>query len=1218
MAHRTVPVQSVPALTTKLYDSDSDIRYMSLADLRTVLTNDTGSTGVNLLSLDFNQQAKIVDGLLHTLDDPNGEVQNLAIKCLGPFVQKAHAEILSPMLVKLANLHAEDSSVDNSIAALAVREVVVSLPHPGSTGSRGKSAQDAYNAISKVLIPRLTGQGLLYESMKTGVDSNFLDVVIEIARCFGPALQHSEVEALQNAILPFLESDKVGSALRKKSVLALSTLSLYFTEAMLSNFISSLIEHLTDSHLTLTNRKTYLTLLGSMARTIPKKFGPHLKTLTPFVLAVLSQGELDEQMQGMEEDEEERDLQVDETREIALVTLESFLSACPSDMRSYTEDSIDSCLRFLRYDPNVAEDVEDDEAEDDETLDGVGDDFEMDEDFVEEGGLDDEDDVSWKVRRSAAKAVYTLISTRISDILERAELYDRIARELIDRFKEREESVRLEVLSTLSLLVRKSDVRDSILSLTEGTTNGTEKPVVQHIEGRKRRRGGSDTVLSDTLKAGRFNGAMSPEIHSPSSSGLHANLARVGPSIIRGALRLLTTSPQPTKQASTVLLKDLIVVQAGTELEALDKVLGSVIGVMSTMREDGVSISGSNAVTETSLQIETLKLLAEIAKNNSSRALQPHLPQAVSSVLKAAKNKSPKVSIEALKTAEQITMAITPPRTASDNQHAASQLEALLRVFLELVQARNIDLTVRQEALHGLGVLLGRTSGPRGTKLVPSNVRAEALNTLLEASKNETMRYAAIKSIDVIASFPSSKSDFEATWFSNVCLEIGAQLRKADRSLRGAGLGALRSLLNGSDRCHYLDASSSQELRNMLLPLIASEDLHLLGPALLILGGLIQSGNIQNLDDDFKQYFSTLVRSSSAVSVLDQLCLLVEHAGQRGIGQPFMQTLLRDIGVAGSPAVVGKVIGTLLVFGGNNIGVSVDDFLKELKSTTDEKRKCLALAVLGEVGLLRSGVEGLTPDLFFSYFDSKSSDTSLAAAVALGRVSAGAGDASSAISAILTRAKAQPQQRYLLLHSVKEFLLHVENKTGILRYKDALWDAVVSNSESEENRTIGAECVASLAMLDPETFLPLLQVCVFLNTNRDNTDVSKAMLNNDTAAIRGTGILALRDILSGSESGYDKYLRPIIVEMLSSMMKDVDLDNRRSAMNTFNAAARNKSAIILPYLSQLLPLVMQQTYEDPSLIREVSMGPFKHKVDDGLEVRKVSLHGGCRQYYPNV
>ena len=77
--------------------------------------------------------------------------------------------------------------------------------------------------------------------------------------------------------------------------------------------------------------------------------------------------------------------------------------------------------------------------------------------------------------------------------------------------------------------------------------------------------------------------------------------------------------------------------------------------------------------------------------------------------------------------------------------------------------------------------------------------------------------------------------------------------------------------------------------------------------------------------------------------------------------------------------------------------------------------------------------------------------------------------------------------------------------------------------------------------------------------------------------------------------------------MLVTMLNDESLDNRRAALTTLNSATNNKPAIILPNLSQLLPLVMKESFINPILIREVQMGPFKHKVDDGLGIRKV-LH----------
>jgi cullin-associated NEDD8-dissociated protein 1 len=74
--------------------------------------------------------------------------------------------------------------------------------------------------------------------------------------------------------------------------------------------------------------------------------------------------------------------------------------------------------------------------------------------------------------------------------------------------------------------------------------------------------------------------------------------------------------------------------------------------------------------------------------------------------------------------------------------------------------------------------------------------------------------------------------------------------------------------------------------------------------------------------------------------------------------------------------------------------------------------------------------------------------------------------------------------------------------------------------------------------------------------------------------------------------------------MLVQMLSEPDLENRRLALTTFNSAMHNKPDIILPALDQLLPMAMKETIIKPELIREVQMGPFKHKVDDGLEIRK--------------
>ena len=59
-------------------------------------------------------------------------------------------------------------------------------------------------------------------------------------------------------------------------------------------------------------------------------------------------------------------------------------------------------------------------------------------------------------------------------------------------------------------------------------------------------------------------------------------------------------------------------------------------------------------------------------------------------------------------------------------------------------------------------------------------------------------------------------------------------------------------------------------------------------------------------------------------------------------------------------------------------------------------------------------------------------------------------------------------------------------------------------------------------------------------------------------------------------------------------------------MSALNSAARTKAYLIRDHLQTLLPTLYQETVVKPELIRTVQMGPWTHKVDDGLEARKTA------------
>uniref|UniRef100_A0A0N4UR73 TIP120 domain-containing protein n=1 Tax=Dracunculus medinensis TaxID=318479 RepID=A0A0N4UR73_DRAME len=87
-----------------------------------------------------------------------------------------------------------------------------------------------------------------------------------------------------------------------------------------------------------------------------------------------------------------------------------------------------------------------------------------------------------------------------------------------------------------------------------------------------------------------------------------------------------------------------------------------------------------------------------------------------------------------------------------------------------------------------------------------------------------------------------------------------------------------------------------------------------------------------------------------------------------------------------------------------------------------------------------------------------------------------------------------------------------------------------------------------------------------------------------------------------------------IDELLQSAMSDFlatigdpDLNVRRVSLIALNSAAHNKPRMIRDLLDRILPLLYAETVVKQELIKEVEMGPFKHVIDGGLDLRKAAF-----------
>ena len=91
------------------------------------------------------------------------------------------------------------------------------------------------------------------------------------------------------------------------------------------------------------------------------------------------------------------------------------------------------------------------------------------------------------------------------------------------------------------------------------------------------------------------------------------------------------------------------------------------------------------------------------------------------------------------------------------------------------------------------------------------------------------------------------------------------------------------------------------------------------------------------------------------------------------------------------------------------------------------------------------------------------------------------GNLSKYMPLVLKEIKQQPKKQYLLLHSLKEVISQESQKDGaknLIPFAEEVWSILFNNCESEEEgtRSAVAECLGKLTMINPQKYLPALQV----------------------------------------------------------------------------------------------------------------------------------------------
>ncbi|KHN81984.1 Cullin-associated Nedd8-dissociated protein 1 [Toxocara canis] len=268
-------------------------------------------------------------------------------------------------------------------------------------------------------------------------------------------------------------------------------------------------------------------------------------------------------------------------------------------------------------------------------------------------------------------------------------------------------------------------------------------------------------------------------------------------------------------------------------------------------------------------------------------------------------------------------------------------------------------------------------------------------------------------------------------------------------------------------------------------------------------------------------------------------------------------------------------------------------------SDTTAGVRLFSLLTLGELGKkcpqVYEGDSSLKPEeLLVDAFNSSSEELKAAASYSLGMLAVG--NLEKFLPFLLKQINSQPKRQYLLLHALKEVIGSESVDARAMEFFrpriEQIWPVLMEHAvcPEEGTRNVVAECLGKLCLVHPESLLPRLKECV----------TSKNPL------MRASAVTAVKFLIVEQWTAADDLLQCAMAEFLQTIT-DSDLNVRRVSLVAFNSAAHNKPKLIRDLLDGLLPSLYAETVVKKELVREVEMGPFKHTVDDGLDLRKAAF-----------
>lgn len=972
------PTCAIKTLLDRMDSADKDFRFMATNDLIGELQHDS-------IRMDDESEKNVTEHIVKLLSDKNGEVQNLAVKCLGYLVGKIKDDRRQSVIKSLCQMLKNDSEQIRDIASIALKTIVTEIP----------ISKRMIDIVNNDLNPDLLVA--IGNSNDVNVKLESLEILTELINRIGSELIVWH-ERIQRQLFKQLESDR--SAVRKRSMNALSYLLACCSDELFNTTISQLIHALSDLAPKSPEEATFKFSQNSTPCTSAKTLLQAIATIIRVAGHRSNEEQLNQIMPVIHNFSQVND---DELREYCLQTFEAYIRRCPVIVSSSLPDIIKICLKNISHDPNYnyEEDDTDDEAMD---MEGDDDGSESAEDYS------DDDDLSWKVRRASAKCLEAIILSR-RDMIN--EFFVTIAPVLVARFKEREESVKADIIQTFVSLLKQTKhvVHES---------KAQSHPILINLSG------------------------MVPVIVNKSSSLLREKAVKIRQIVFQMFIEIMNVIPN-----------------------VLSNHIASLV--------PGILYSLADKNSTSNMKIDALVFVRELLKTHHPSTFWPQIHVMLPAVITAVSDSFYKIASEALALLSQLICVIRPSQ-CEPMPDFESVMGLIYEKTLERMSRTDVDVEIKERAISCMGQIIA-TFGDKMTQQLPNALEmlhdklsndttrltcVKALIKIANSSVDMSLNCLFPKAFTTIAPFLRKNS--RPLKINTLILIENVVRRSVDlldnESAQSVILVDIPSLINENDL--YI----SQLALTMLTTIIKTHKaFHQIVPQQvipetlkLLRSPLLQGAALQAT----LHFFSTIVQSS--FPGLDHKALLMKLVEPIYNGLPVHKQAFNS---------TAKAIAAISVSEDTRALMTVKQLVQDSKQhANNDSIYTLILMSLGEIGRVKdlSEVPDLV-DVILQAFNSSSEDVKSAGSFALGCLAVG--NLEKFLPIILHEIEARNKRQYLILHSLREVILagRLEQLEPIwnllMRHCEC---------QEEGTRNVVSECLGKLTLLKPADMLDRLIV----------------------------------------------------------------------------------------------------------------------------------------------